>query len=150
MRQKLKSLLCTAIPLLFSTLSFSADLDIEISGVKSNAGAILLVLIDNQKSYQNLLNGEMNEEVYAYYLLSPYGDRIELSIKNYPEGEYVMVVMHDENSNGELDTSKFGIPTEGFGISNYAGGDLPGYEEAKVRVDGKAKGSTKMLIHYPR
>lgn len=38
-----------------------------------------------------------------------------------PEGEYAVAVIHDENGNGRLDTGLFGIPKEGWGVSNDAG-----------------------------
>jgi uncharacterized protein (DUF2141 family) len=37
-----------------------------------------------------------------------------------PPGTYALAVIHDENSNGKLDTDLLGIPTEGYGFSNDA------------------------------
>ena len=34
-----------------------------------------------------------------------------------PPGRYAVSVLHDEDSDGELDTGLFGIPKEGFGAS---------------------------------
>ena len=35
-----------------------------------------------------------------------------------PPGTYAVGVLHDENRNGRIDTGLFGIPTEGYGVSN--------------------------------
>lgn len=35
-----------------------------------------------------------------------------------PAGTWAVSVLHDENGNGSLDTGAFGIPTEGYGVSN--------------------------------
>ncbi|WP_232279356.1 DUF2141 domain-containing protein [Psychromonas ingrahamii] len=35
-------------------------------------------------------------------------------------GKYAMAVIHDENTNGKLDTNLIGVPKEGFGFSNNA------------------------------
>jgi len=35
-----------------------------------------------------------------------------------PPGTYALVVIHDENMNGKLDTNWVGIPKEGYGFSN--------------------------------
>ena len=39
-----------------------------------------------------------------------------------PPGEYAILVIHDEDRDGALDTGLFGIPTEGYGASRN---DLP-------------------------
>lgn len=59
-----------------------------------------------------------------------------------PEGEYALAVLHDENSNGELDTNIFGVPTEGYGVSNNAEAGTfgpPSYEDARFRYDGSPR-----------
>jgi uncharacterized protein (DUF2141 family) len=35
-----------------------------------------------------------------------------------PPGTYAVAILHDENNNGRLDTNFFGIPSEGYGVSN--------------------------------
>jgi hypothetical protein len=35
-------------------------------------------------------------------------------------GTYALVISHDENTNGKLDTNWLGVPTEGYGFSNDA------------------------------
>lgn len=35
-----------------------------------------------------------------------------------PPGTYAIAVLHDENDNGQLDTTWLGIPDEGYGASN--------------------------------
>jgi len=35
-----------------------------------------------------------------------------------PQGAYAMVVLHDENMNGQMDFDSQGIPLKGYGISN--------------------------------
>lgn len=38
--------------------------------------------------------------------------------KNVPKGRYAVTVLHDENSNGEIDKTLF-FPKEGFGLTNF-------------------------------
>ena len=37
-----------------------------------------------------------------------------------PPGTYALVVIHDENRNGKLDTNWLGLPKEGYGFSSDA------------------------------
>ena len=56
-----------------------------------------------------------------------------------PPGTYALAVIHDENTNGKLDTHWLGIPTEGYGFSNDAKGLLgaPSFAAASFIYDGQ-------------
>ena len=56
-----------------------------------------------------------------------------------PPGTYALAVIHDENSNGKLDTNWLGIPTEGYGFSNDAKALLgaPSFAAASFAYDGR-------------
>jgi uncharacterized protein (DUF2141 family) len=53
-------------------------------------------------------------------------------------GPYAVSVVHDENSNGRLDTNFIGIPREGAGASNNAKGHFgpPKFDAASFRYAG--------------
>jgi uncharacterized protein (DUF2141 family) len=53
-------------------------------------------------------------------------------------GHYAISILHDENGNGELDTSLLGVPSEGFGFSNNPriGFGAPSFESCRFRFDG--------------
>ena len=59
-------------------------------------------------------------------------------IANIPPGTYAIVVIHDENMNGKLDTDVFGKPKEGFGFSNAAKASLraPSFSDTSFRYEG--------------
>ena len=59
-------------------------------------------------------------------------------------GRYAILVLHDENSNGKMDTNLLGIPTEGYGVSRDARRPFgpPLFEEAAIVVKGAARGVT--------
>jgi len=54
-------------------------------------------------------------------------------------GTYAMVVIHDDNMNGTLDTNWLGVPTEGYGFSNDAKGlvGAPSFSAASFSYDGQ-------------
>lgn len=66
-----------------------------------------------------------------------------------PPGTYAIVVIHDENMNGKLDTSLLGKPTEGYGFSNDAKGVLgsPSFSAASFTYDGQNLDLT-ISLHY--
>jgi len=66
-----------------------------------------------------------------------------------PPGTYAMVVIHDENMNGKLDTNALGIPKEGYGFSNDAKKWFgpPSFSDASFLYDGQNLDLT-MSLHY--
>jgi len=61
-----------------------------------------------------------------------------------PAGRYAIAVMHDENSNGKVDTNFLGIPKEGTGASNDAKGSMgpPKFDDASFDYAGGRKDLT--------
>jgi uncharacterized protein (DUF2141 family) len=56
-----------------------------------------------------------------------------------PPGNYALVVLHDENMNGKIDTDWLGVPKEGYGFSNNAkvAFKTPSFNDASFVYDGK-------------
>ena len=54
-------------------------------------------------------------------------------------GTYALVIVHDENVNGKLDTSWMGVPKEGYGFSNDAKSFLsaPSFSAASFQYNGQ-------------
>lgn len=50
-----------------------------------------------------------------------------------PEGNYAVIVFHDENNDSKLNTNFFGIPKEGIGNSNNHDGK-PSFEKSKIEL----------------
>ena len=66
-----------------------------------------------------------------------------------PPGTYALAVIHDENTDGKLDTNWLGIPKEGYGFSNGAKGVLgaPSFSAASFFYDGGTLDLT-ISLHY--
>lgn len=64
-------------------------------------------------------------------------------------GSYAISVIHDENSNGKLDTNLMGIPREGVGASNDAKGHFgpPKFNAAAFSFPG-GRLALKVTINY--
>lgn len=112
------SLVCSAFTFAQSTLT------IEISGLKSNKGEVIVSLVDAQDKpvLDTLVGIEHNKATAKFHNLS--------------EGEYAFKFIHDENSNKELDTNFIGFPKEGFGFSNNAKGSFgpPDFEKTIFKI----------------
>lgn len=86
----------------------SHSLKIQIVGLISNNGKVLLQLFNNKN------------EIIAKETAIINNKRCSISIPNLKQGKYSIRYFHDENDNDKLDTNWFGIPIEGYGFSNNA------------------------------
>lgn len=66
-------------------------------------------------------------------------NRVQVTFQQVPVGSYAIRAFHDVNSNGELDRSWIGIPSEPYGFSNNVRGGMtgpPDLEEQLFDVSG--------------
>ncbi len=65
-------------------------------------------------------------------------------------GTYAVAVIHDENSNGKLDSNFMGIPKEGVGASNNAKGHFgpPKFQDAAFQFPGGHLGIRIAMTYY--
>lgn len=66
-----------------------------------------------------------------------------------PSGTYALVVLHDENMNGKIDTNWLGVPKEGYGFSNEAKASIraPSFSDAAFAYDGQTL-HLSIRLHY--
>ena len=73
--------------------------------------------------------------VFQEVKLKPEIDTVIFEI-NLPDGEYLVMLVHDINNNGKLDTSFIGMPKEPVGLNNYDGKGIPGkFKKHKFSVN---------------
>jgi len=107
----------------------AAELEIVVRGSGLETGVISISLFLDQSSY---LKKPLSE------LRLPAGDGNQVTgiFRNLTAGVYAVTVIHDRNSNGELDTNFFGIPTESYGFSNNATAMFgpPSFSEVSIKI----------------
>ncbi len=116
----MKKIILATIFIVSTFLSVSAQeeetvtLTIEISGMKSNKGTVLVALYKNKEDFlKKQFRGDVakikNKKAITVF-------------KNLVPGIYAVSLFHDENNNQKMDTNFFGIPKEPYGTSNDAKG----------------------------
>ena len=108
-------------------------LEVEISGFKNDKGFALVGLYNTKESFlkTNIKSSKTvvkNKKTYAVFT-------------NLLQGEYAVMMYHDENANGKMDANFVGIPKEGYAASNGATGFMgpPKYDDAKFTVTSDKK-----------
>lgn len=99
--------------LLNSTVSLAEnyDLQVSITNLRNASGQFLVAVYNGADGFP-----KKPEKAYRSILVG--ADQSRFIIGDLPAGQYAVAIVHDENSNGKVDTGgPFGIPTEGIGFS---------------------------------
>ncbi|TMM29419.1 DUF2141 domain-containing protein [Polaribacter aestuariivivens] len=104
------------------------DLTINISGLSSNKGKVLIALYNEE--------GQFLKKGFKGGMSKITNKKVTYTLKDIPKGEYAVSFFHDENDNNKMDTNFFGIPKEDYGCSNNAKGFMgaPKYKDAKFQL----------------
>ena len=93
-------------------------LTVQITNVTSEEGQIILAIYNSSDNYDKRI-------AFQEVKLKPEIDTVIFET-NVSDGEYLVMLVHDINNNGKLDTSFIGMPKEPVGLSNYDGKGIPG------------------------
>lgn len=127
-------LLALAAPLLLllPLSAAAAALTVEITDVKKAEGSIHLKLCRDMACWDGKAAAVAHAELEAVVPV------VRHRFADLPPGSYALMMIHDENGNGRLDTGMFGIPSEGYGYSRDPSVMRRAYfEEARFEL-GKA------------
>jgi uncharacterized protein (DUF2141 family) len=111
-----------------------ARLEIQIAGLESDEGVLVVVLLDSAAQYDS------EDQFFRAQddVVIENGAAI-VTFDDLPYGRFAVKVFHDENSNGKLDTNLVGFPKESFGFSNDAMGRFgpPSFDQAAFDLEGE-------------
>jgi uncharacterized protein (DUF2141 family) len=86
---------------------------VKITGLRNNNGQVLCAIFSSAADFPK------NRDKATAVTKSQISDRQAVcKFATVAPGTYAVSVIHDENSNGKLDTNFMGIPREGVGASN--------------------------------
>jgi len=107
-----------------------AALDLVIEGVRNGEGVLQIALFADESSYRE------SAEPVARVSVEATEGTVHHRIEGLSPGTYAVAVFHDENRSESLDTTRIGIPVEGYGFSNGARGRTgkPGFQQVAVEV----------------
>src|SRR5713101_6986677 len=118
------ALICAAAPAL------AARIIVTVDGVHSNQGNVFVGLYASPATF--LQGNECDAQRKVRASTAP----ITVVFDNLPPGTYAVGAYHDENANDHLDTNAFGLPVEGYALSNGIRAILskPNFYEAAFTV----------------
>lgn len=112
-----------------ATISLAQNnVEVVVKNIKGKTGNIRLALFNTEDQFL--------KTPYKGEILKIEGETMTVLFKDLPAGTYGASAVHDENTNGKLDTGMMGIPKEGFGFSNDASAMFgpPSFKEAAFKI----------------
>lgn len=91
-------------------------LQIVISGLRNDEGQVVVSLFSSADGFPESVNLSLATNNVAIS-----DQQAETVFHDIPYGYYAVSVLHDENLDGNMATSLFGVPQEGFGFSGSPG-----------------------------
>jgi uncharacterized protein (DUF2141 family) len=116
---------------------------VEVATLRNSKGHVLCTLFDSEDAYRQLRPA-------MRLVVEPMQPVTECVFHNVPPGAYMISAVHDENDDGKLDKGLFGMPKEGYGVSNNHTYTLKGPEFAESVVQlGEGLTSISIRLRYP-
>lgn len=113
----------------------AAGFDLTVTDLRTQQGSLRIAIADSEAGWSD------TEKAVAGTVRKAHGTEQKFHFPDLPPGSYAVMVMHDENDNGKLDSNFMGMPIEGYGFSNNPGVmRKPTFEEARfdLGADGGA------------
>lgn len=136
----------TLVLLILSTLLSAAEITVEIGNIKNSSGVIQITLFNQPSGFPaNYKKG------IIYKTLPNSGKTQTITFDSLAAGTYAVAVIHDENRNKALDAGLFGIPKEGYGVSNniHPKTRAPRFKECSFTLTAESSKTIPVRIKYP-
>ncbi|WP_297705799.1 DUF2141 domain-containing protein [uncultured Eudoraea sp.] len=119
--------------LLLPFMMFSQNkLSVDVTGVKSNSGSVLVAVYDSSDNFLD------SDKMFSGGSSKAQLGNTWVIIDDLPDGEYALAIFHDEDGDDELNTNWIGIPKEPicFSIGKMKTFGPPKYQECAFKVEG--------------
>ena len=95
----------------------ASTLKVNVQAVSNDAGKVCVAVFASKDGWPS-----NNAKAKARACSAPKGKTANFSFENLPQGTYAAFAFHDEDSDGKIKKNFIGMPKEGVGASNNAGG----------------------------
>jgi uncharacterized protein (DUF2141 family) len=128
------ALVAFAVPAGTVAAGSTGALSIHLVGLRNAQGQVGCLLFGSERGFPGE-SGKAQQRVWCPIA----GSQATCAFDPIPAGTYAVSCFHDENGDGNMDRGLFGIPTEGWVVSNHARGFMgpPSFSAAKFSFSGE-------------
>lgn len=127
----------------------SAELTIRVTEIQQQQGNLNIAVIRSREDYERFMSppkeGQGGPEPAHGVVARVTSDEVRAVIQDLPPGPCLVLLYHDLNDNGRMDTGFFGIPTEPYASSTGKRGRFgpPSWKKGMFEI---SVGSNELLI----
>jgi uncharacterized protein (DUF2141 family) len=88
-------------------------LTVDVTGVQSKTGQLCMEVYNKEQGFPDDLGSGVQSDCVAIT-----GDTVRKQFTGLPAGTYAVALVDDQNGDRKLNKDIFGVPQEGFGVSN--------------------------------
>ena len=112
------------------------ELIIVTEGVRNSRGVVGVLIFQSPRGWP-----EETSAAFRSKAVPAHEGVTTIRFDDLPPGDYAAVVLHDENENMKLDRNFFGVPREGWGMSNNpkAHAKAPEFSSARFSFQGDSR-----------
>lgn len=143
MRRTIVCFLCGLALSIISKPTQAAPFKVQVQGVKSSTGAIIINLFSSPESWDRQVSD-------TDLMIAPVTIGTTSAVFDLPPGEYAFFIYHDRNGDGKLQQNFVGYPNEPFAFSNNVvlRFSKPRYSDMKFTIP--PEGATQIIQLFDR
>jgi len=117
---------------------------VTIKGFRHHGGLARVALFNHEKGFP-----DDEAEAYREIVSDIRSGKVQVRFDDLPAGSYALSTYHDENGDERFNRGLFGLPMEGYGVSNNIGHAIraPEFGEALFQLSNEVKDIT-VQVYY--
>lgn len=112
----------------------SGSIKVNINGIENQKGQIVVMLFNTEDGFPKEVN-----KAYKKGYVKKFSETASYTFENVPHGTYAVVIFHDENSDGEIESNFIGMPKEPVGASNLTKRGKPNFKKCSIKLNSSEK-----------
>ncbi|WP_299213359.1 DUF2141 domain-containing protein [uncultured Aquimarina sp.] len=112
----------------------SGNIQVNVNGIDSKKGQIVFMLFNTDEGFPKEVN-----KAYKKGYVKQFSKSTSYTFENVPHGTYAVVIFHDENNDGEIESNFIGMPKERVGASNLTKRSKPNFKKCAIELNGVEK-----------
>jgi uncharacterized protein (DUF2141 family) len=124
-----------------------STLTVSLTGIRNDKGQVFIQLWNAPDGFPK--QGEKALKFVAIDATKAVNGTVSITFSDLAPGTYAVSTLHDENRNGKMDTNAFGIPKEGWAVSNNVVTRMhaPSFEQASFQLQQPGQ-KISIALHY--
>jgi uncharacterized protein (DUF2141 family) len=123
------------------------SLTVSLTGIRNDKGQVFIQLWNKPDGFPK--QGDNAYKFVAIDASKAVSGTVTATFSDLAPGSYAVSTLHDENRNGKMDNNAFGMPKEGWAVSNnvVTHTHAPSFEQASFQIPAGGQ-RISIALHY--